>query len=100
MNKLTTKNLTLISSIAAAYTVLTFIFSNISYASIQFRISEVLMVLTIFSFISIYGVTLGCFTSNLIGLFLGVEGTSIPDLFIGTFATLVSAFFLLLYRKK
>lgn len=89
--KLSTKNLTLIAVIAALYTALTFIFVNVSYGPIQFRISEVLTVLPLFSVVPIYGLTLGCFVSNLMGLFLGIEGASVPDLIIGTSATLIAA---------
>ena len=89
--KLNTKKLTLIAVIAALYTALTFLFANVSYGPIQFRVSEFLSVLALFSFIPVFGLTLGCFTSNLIGLLLGAEGASIPDLFIGTFATFIAA---------
>ena len=89
--KLSTKNLTLIAVIASLYVALTFIFAKISYGDVQFRVSEVLNVLTLFNAVPIYGVTLGCLISNLVGLFLGIEGSSIADLFIGTLATFIAA---------
>lgn len=89
--KLSVKNLTLIAVIAALYTAITFIFAGVSYGPVQFRISEFLNALSFFSFVAVPGLTLGCFVSNLLGLFLGAEGACVPDLIIGTLATFIAA---------
>ena len=77
--------------IAALYTVLTLIFAPISFGNIQCRISEALVILPIFTPVSIIGLTLGCFLSNLIGLLSGVNPLGIPDMLFGTAATLLAA---------
>lgn len=86
-----TRKLTSIAAIAGLYTALTFVFAGISYGPVQFRIGEALAVLPIFGVIPVHGVTLGCFISNLIGLFLGFAGTSVFDLAIGPIATFLAA---------
>ncbi len=73
--------------IAALYTVLTYIAAawNLAYGSVQFRFSEALTILPIFTPAAIPGLTLGCFLSNL-GSTLGVV-----DWVFGTLATLLAA---------
>ena len=89
MNKsLSVKNLVLVSVIAAIYFVPVFLFSDISFGNVQFRISEFLTVLPLFTFWAIPGLTLGCFLFNLIGFFLG--RTVIIDLLFGTLATFIA----------
>ncbi len=89
MSKITTKNLTVTALIAAIYVQITFFLTEISYGAFQFRLSEALTILPIFSKVPIYGVTLGCFISNIIGFLMGKD--PLIDLFIGTAATLISA---------
>lgn len=81
------KKLMKISLIGALYTALTFISAPFSFGMIQFRLSEILCLLPLFSPISVLGVTFGCFASNLIGFFIGINPTGILDALIGTFAT-------------
>ena len=74
--------------IAAAYAVLTLAFPVLSYGPIQIRISEALCVLPFFMGEAIWGLTIGCFVANLIGVSLGV---TLPwDVLIGTLATLIA----------
>jgi uncharacterized membrane protein len=73
--------------IAALYTVLTYIAAawNLAYGSVQFRFSEALTILPIFTPAAIPGLTLGCFLSNL-GSTLGIV-----DWVFGTLATFLAA---------
>lgn len=73
--------------ITAIYLVLTLIFAPIAYGSVQFRVSEALMVLPIISSAGIWGVTLGCFLANLFN-----PGNLGPiDIIFGTLATFIAA---------
>lgn len=85
------KRMAAISMIAALYAGLTLVLSPISYGPIQIRISEMLTMLPLFYSPAIFGVTLGCFISNLIGVFLGINILGVYDVFIGTVATLIAA---------
>ncbi len=82
-----TKKLAVAAVIAAIYTVLTLFpgLSMFSFGAIQFRISEVLCVLPIFTPAAIYGLTIGCFVSNIL------SSAGPLDMIFGTFATLIAA---------
>ena len=77
--------------IAAMYTVLCVALSPITYGAIQVRISEALTLLPVFGAVNIWGVTIGCFLTNLIGLFTGANILGAFDIFFGTLATLLAA---------
>lgn len=82
-----TEKIIVSSIIAALYVALTYI-SNIfglSYSGVQFRISEALTILPVFSPYAITGLTLGCFLSNLSSPF------GIIDIILGTLSTFISA---------
>ena len=85
--------MTKIAMIAAIYTALCFVpvLSNLAYGQIQVRIAEALTMLPLIYQPSIWGVTLGCFLANLIGLMTGINPTGMIDLFVGTSATLLAA---------
>ncbi len=72
--------------IAAVYAGLTYIGNifGISYGPIQFRVSEVLTILPVFTPAAVPGLAVGCFLAN-IGSFNAI------DMIFGTFATLVAA---------
>lgn len=70
--------------IAALYAGLTYALAPISYGPIQFRVSEALSVLCVFTPAAIPGLTIGCLISNL-GSPYGVI-----DIVVGTLATLFS----------
>ena len=79
--------------IAAAYVALTFL-SNIfslAYGPVQFRISEVLTILPIFTPAAIPGVTIGCFIAN-------IASFNMLDMIFGTAATLIAAILTYLFR--
>lgn len=70
--------------IAAIYVALTYALAPFSYGPIQFRVSEALSVLCVFTPAAIPGLTVGCLISN-----LGSPYGAI-DIVIGTLATLLS----------
>lgn len=86
-----TKDFAMVAMIAAIYTVLTLVLAPVSYGNLQVRISEALTMLPLVYSPGIYGVTLGCFLSNLIGAMTGVNPTGYLDAIIGTLATLLAA---------
>lgn len=67
--------------IAALYAVLTWLFAPISYGSVQFRISEVLVLLVVFNPKYAFALIIGCFVSNITST-LGWY-----DMLFGTLAT-------------
>lgn len=81
-----TKNLVVAAVIAAVYTVLTIFpgLSMFSFGAIQFRVSEALCVLPIFTPAAIYGLTIGCFISNIL------SSAGPLDMVFGTLATLLA----------
>ena len=77
--------------IAAIYTVVSLVLAPFSFGNIQVRIAEALTILPILYKPSIYGVTLGCFLTNLLGAMLGVNPTGLIDAVVGTLATFLAA---------
>ena len=78
--------------IAALYTALTLAIAPFAFGTVQFRISEVLTVLPLFTATAIPGLTLGCALANLLGFLWGLNGIGILDIFFGTAATLLASF--------
>ncbi len=81
--------------IATLYAALTYAASvfGIAYGSIQFRFSEALTVLAVFTPAAIPGLSIGCFIGNL-GSPMGIL-----DMVLGTLATFLSAYFAYATRK-
>ncbi len=77
--------------IAAIYTVLSVCLSAISYGTVQIRVSEALTLLPVFALGNVWGVTIGCFLTNVIGFFTGANILGALDAVFGTAATLVAA---------
>lgn len=94
MNKKVSKKSSVISKqamIAAIYTVISVCFSAITYGPVQVRISEALTLLPVFAFNNVWGVTIGCFLTNLIGFFTGANILGSLDIIFGTMATFAAA---------
>lgn len=89
-----TKFLVLSSVIAALYAAITMGFYVISYGAVQFRISEALTILPIFTPAAVPGLTVGCLIANIMG------GNGPLDIVFGTLATLLAAIFTRKFRKK
>ena len=81
--------------IAALYVALTYVASALGLASgvIQFRISEALCILPVFTPAAIPGLYIGCFLANLL------TGCAIWDVVFGSIATLLGAVGTWLLRK-
>lgn len=95
---MSSKKMAIIAMIAAIYCGLTVVLSPISYGPIQVRLSECLTLLPLFYYPSVYGVTLGCFLANLVGVFTGANILGVMDVFFGTLATFFAA--LLTYNLR
>ena len=89
-----------VAMIAAIYTVVSLALAPITYGNIQIRIAEALTLLPLIYKPSIYGVTLGCFLTNLIGAMMGVNPTGMIDAVIGTLATFLAAWCTYALREK
>ena len=91
-----TKILVQISLIGALYTVLTLVSGPLAFGTsagiVQLRLSEALTLLPLFSpVVGLWGVTFGCFLSNLAGFLMGTNMLGLIDAPIGTLATLIAA---------
>lgn len=89
MNHQSNRTLRLAQSavIAAAYVVLTWLpaLANLAYGPVQFRISEALTILPVFTPAAVPGLALGCLLSNII------SGYGVYDMVFGTLASLLAA---------
>lgn len=85
--------------IAALYAVLTLFLAPISFGIVQFRVSEILTLLPIFTSAAIPGLAIGCLVSNYIG-FIWLGGTGVIDIIFGTLATLLAAIFTRIFRNN
>lgn len=84
MDNKTIRKIVFAGIIAALYAVLTLALAPISYGAIQFRVSEILVLLAYFDSMYIGGLTLGCFIANLLG------PNGVWDIIFGTLATFIS----------
>lgn len=77
-----TKKLAFGGILAAVYAVVTVLTASFAYGPVQFRIAEALCMLCYFTPSAVWGLTVGCFVSNLF--------SPMPiDLVVGTAATLI-----------
>ncbi len=81
--------------IAALYFALSVAFSGISFGPIQFRISEILVLLPLIFPEAVVGLTIGCFFTNFFFSPFGVF-----DMVLGTLATLIGALGTMLLRRR
>lgn len=72
--------------IAAIYVVLTMVTAPISFGVIQFRISEILCVLPMFTLAGVPGVFIGCLLGNML------SGAAVLDVVFGSLASLIGAY--------
>ena len=85
--------------IAALYTVTTVLLAPISFGPVQFRASEALTVMPLFTLSSIPGLTVGCIISNAIGVASGANIAGWLDVLLGSLATLLAAICTRMLRK-
>ncbi len=93
MNQNLTKRIVVTGVIAAIYTVLTLILAPISFGPVQFRLSEIMVLLAFVDPLYIIGLTLGCLMSNMLG------GFGIMDIVFGSLATFMSCVAMYLTRN-
>ncbi|MBE6062134.1 MAG: QueT transporter family protein [Clostridium butyricum] len=86
MKNNTAKRLVRTAIIAAIYAVITLALAPISYGNLQFRVSEIMVLLAFFDPFYIGGLTLGCFIANILG------PNGLPDIIFGTLATFISVY--------
>ena len=79
--------------IAAIYTVLTLALYFLSYEAIQFRISELMVLLAFIDPLYLPGLVIGCFLANLLGPY------GLTDAFFGTLATLFAVSMIIQTRR-
>lgn len=85
-NDKTVNRLVKTAIVAALYAAITFVLAPISYGPIQFRISEIMVLLAFFDPFYIAGLTIGCFIANMLG------PNGIMDIIFGTLATFISVY--------
>jgi uncharacterized membrane protein len=85
-NNNTTQRLVKAAIIAALYAVATIMLAPISYGPIQFRVSEIMVLLAFFDPFCIVGLTIGCFIANILG------PNGLIDAIFGTLATFISVY--------
>lgn len=95
-----TRTLTRVALIAAVYTAVSLAIAPYAFGNIQVRISEALTLLPLIYQPSIWGITLGCFLTNLIGAMMGVNPTGYLDAVLGTSATLIAGLITWHFREK
>ncbi|MBR6102001.1 MAG: QueT transporter family protein [Ruminococcus sp.] len=94
MEIFSTRRLTRIGVITALYVVTTLLCAPLAYNAVQFRVSEMLMLLCCYNKDYILSLSIGCFLSNL----FSTLGT--VDMLFGTAATVIAAVLMYLTRKK
>lgn len=94
-----TNNLSKQAMIAALYTVISLVMAPIAFGSVQARVSEALTLLPVFGISNIWGVTVGCFLTNLVGLATGANILGSLDIIFGTAATFVAGLLTYIFRN-
>lgn len=94
MEMFNARRLTRIGVSAALYIVLTLVAAPVAFDAVQFRVSEMLMLLCFYDKDYIISLTIGCFISNLF------SSLGMIDMIFGTSATLLAAVCIYVFRKK
>lgn len=92
--KMNTKMLMQAAIIASTYAVLTIAIAPLSYGVMQFRVSEALTVLPMFTPAAIPGLFIGCIVANII------SPMGVIDMILGSLATLIAGFCSYKLREK
>ena len=91
------KKMAIIAMVAAVYSAISLVLAPITYGPIQCRIAESLNLLPLIYAPSAYGVILGCFLTNLIGVMMGTD-VMVIDIFLGTLATAIAVWGVLKFK--
>ena len=86
-----TRKLTQAAMIAGLYAAITFATFFMSFGAVQYRVSEALTILPVFTASAVPGLSVGCALANLIGFFMGINPAGGLDAVFGTAATLIAA---------
>lgn len=87
----TVKGMTRTAMIAGLYAAITFAAFYISFGAIQYRVSEALTILPVFTASAVPGLSIGCALANLLGAAIGANPVGLIDAVFGTAATLLAA---------
>lgn len=90
MKSLSVKKIAILSVTAALYVAVTMALGPLAYGSIQFRISEALVLLCFYKKEYCYSMVVGCLIANIISTVGAI------DMIVGTFATLLAVFVIVL----
>ncbi len=94
MKKLDVKLVAYMSVVAALYVALTFAFAPLSYGAIQFRISEILVLLVLYRKEYRLPLVIGCLVANLL------SPIGFVDIIFGTFATFIVVMLMPMFNNK
>lgn len=99
-----TKYITQTAMIAALYAALTLVallfLQSLAWGPVQFRISEVVCVVALFTPAAIPGLTIGCAIANLLNIAIsGTGALGMLDVVFGSLATLIGAIFCWKFRN-
>ena len=83
-----------VALVAAIYVVLTLVLAPLSYGAIQFRLSEMLMILVLYNPIYSISLTVGCLIANF------ASPMALLDVGFGTLATLISVIIMIFIKNK
>lgn len=86
-----TRKLVRCALIAALYAAVSLALAPFSFGPMQVRVSEALTLLPVLCADAVPGVALGCFVTNLAGVFTGANVLGALDIVLGTGATLAAA---------
>jgi len=93
MKKNNVQFITKTALIAAAYAAVTYAFSFMAYGQVQFRISEILVLLAFIEPKYTFGLVLGCVLAN------AASPLGAIDVVIGSFATFLAIIYIIFVRK-
>lgn len=94
MEMFSARRITSIGVVTAIYVALTLLCSSFAYGQVQFRLSEMLMLLCFYNKDHIISLTLGCFIANILSSLGPI------DLLFGTSATLIAVVLMYLLRNR
>lgn len=91
-----------IAAAYAAFTLVALLFlGGLAWGPVQFRVSEALCVLAMFTPAAVPGLTIGCVLANLINIALSGTGMlGLLDVVFGSLATLLGALWMRRFRRK
>lgn len=94
MEMFSARRITSIGVVTAIYVALTLLCSSFAYGQVQFRVSEMLMLLCFYNKDHIISMILGCFIANILSTLGPI------DLLFGTSATLIAVVLMYLLRNR